>query len=355
MKAPLIPGDLLYRKVFVGRNSELSQLKYAYDSLDSDQDVLMMVVGEPGIGKTAVCSRLSDHVTLSGGKTLIGYFYEETSFSLPYIAFAEAIRSYVIEHSAEELHKLLDPWTADLARIVPLIKEKLHVEPTTTGNPQEDRYRLFQAVNTFLTNIATTQPLLLILEDLHIADKEMLEMLLYIVRNHGNRKLMIVGTYRDVEVKRDHPLSEILSGLQREATFGRIVLSGLSMDEVRNMLESITREQVALDLAEAIYRQTEGNPLFVQEVVRYLVENDLLVTNHDRMTVNHIITGEMSAPEGLKDVIAGRMSGIGKNCSQLLLTAAVIGIEFDLNILQAVPTGKRISGSYRRSSSSVDT
>ena len=110
MKTPLISSDLLYRKVFVGRDRELSQLKAAYDSLESGQNVLMMVVGEPGIGKTAMCTRLSDHVTLCGGKTLTGHCYEETSLSLPYIAFAEAIRSYIIEHNAEELHKLLDPW-----------------------------------------------------------------------------------------------------------------------------------------------------------------------------------------------------------------------------------------------------
>ena len=336
MKTPLISGDLLYRKVFVGRDRELSQLKAAYDSLESGQNVLMMVVGEPGIGKTAMCTRLSDQVTLSGGKTLTGHCYEETSLSLPYIAFAEAIRLYIIEHNAEELHKLLDPWAGDLARIVPLIKEKLNVEPKTTGNPQEDRYRLLQAVNTFLSNIATAQPLLLILEDLHVADKETLEMLVYVMRNPGKRKLMIVGTYRDIEVNEDHPLSEILSGLQRDIIFGRVTLQGLNIDEVQHMLESITREELSRDLVEAVYRQSEGNPLFVQEVIRYLAENNLLVNHQNRMTVDHVPAGGLNTPEGLKDVIAGRISGIGKNCSRLLSAAAVIGIEFDLKILQAV-------------------
>jgi len=336
MKTPLISGDLLYRKVFVGRDRELSQLKSVYDSLDTGQGILMMVAGEPGIGKTALCARLSDYVTLCGGKTLTGHCYEETSLSMPYITFAEAIRSYIIEHNTEELHRLLDPWAGDLARIVPLIKEKLNVEPKTTGNPQEDRYRLLQAVTTFLSNIAAAQPLLLILEDLHVADKETLEMLVYVMRNPGKRKLMIVGTYRDVEVNEDHTLSEILSGLQRDITFGRVTLQGLNIDEVQHMLESITREEISRDLIEAVYRQTEGNPLFVQEVIRYLAENNLLVNHQNRMTVDHVPAGEINTPEGLKDVIAGRISGIGKNCSRLLSAAAVIGIEFDLKILQAV-------------------
>src|SRR5512137_1164236 len=141
-----------------------------------------------------------------------------------------------------------------------------------------------QAVISFLTNAASVQPLLVVLEDLHDADKGTLDMLTYVSRNLSGARLLIVGTYRDVEVDRTHPLSAALAELRRVSTFGRVVLRGLNADEVRRMLESITQESVPSSLAEAIHRQTEGNPLFVQEVVRYLTEEKLLVRADGKMT-----------------------------------------------------------------------
>ena len=90
-------------------------------------------------------------------------------------------------------------------------------------------------------------------------------------------RLLLVGTYRDVEVNRNHPLSAALADLRRSSSFGRVLLRGLNADEVGRMLKSITQEIVPWGLAEAVHRQTEGNPLFVQEVVRYLTEQKLLI------------------------------------------------------------------------------
>ena len=156
-----------------------------------------------------------------------------------------------------------------MARIVSEIRERLKIKLRPQKNPEEERYRLMQAVTSFLTNAACVQPLLIVLEDLHDADKGTLEMLTHISRNLAGARLLIVGTYRDVEVDRNHPLSAALAELRRVSTFGRVLLRGLNADEVRRMLESITRESVPWGLAEAVHRQTEGNPLFVQEVVRF--------------------------------------------------------------------------------------
>ena len=323
----------LYRRVFVGREPEQRQLQSAFDGAMSGQGALMMVVGEPGIGKTALCEQISTYVTLRGGKTLVGHCYEEGSLSLPYLAFVEAMRSYVLSRETRDLRKELGTGAADVARIVSEVREKLKVEPKPSESPEEERYRLMQAVTSFLTNAAKVQPLLIILEDLHDSDKGTLEMLTHISRNLSGARLLIVGTYRDVEVDRTHPLSAALAELRRVATFDRVLLRGLNADEVRRMLESITREEVPWSLAEAVHRQTEGNPLFVQEVVRYLVEEGLISREGGQWRAT---TLEMSIPEGLRDVVGKRLSSLSQECNRILSIASVIGREFRLAVLQKV-------------------
>ncbi len=326
----------LYRRVFVGREQELKTLQSAFDGAASGQGALWMVLGEPGIGKTALCEQLSTYVALRGGKTLVGHCYEEGSLSLPYLAFVEAMRSYVLDRGAEDLKNELGSGASDLARIVSDIREKLHVEPRAAENPEEDRYRLMQGVSSFLTHAAAVKPLLIILEDLHDADRGSLEMLTYVSRNLGGARLLVVGTYRDVEVDRTHPLSAALAELRRGSSFGRVVLRGLNADEVSRMLKSIIHDDVPWGLAQAIHKQTEGNPLFVKVVVRYLTEQKLLIRAGGKMIATGPTPVEMSIPEGLRDVIGKRLSSLSEACNRLLSIAAVIGREFRLDVLQKV-------------------
>ncbi|HEY33511.1 MAG TPA: protein kinase [Dehalococcoidia bacterium] len=330
------PESPLYRKVFVGREPEQKQLQAAFDGAMSGQGALMMVVGEPGIGKTALCEQLATYVTLRGGKYLVGHCYEEGSLSLPYLAFVEAMRSYVLSRETRDLRKELGTGAADVARIVSEVREKLKVEPRTPESPEEERYRLFQAVTSFLTSAAKVQPLLVILEDLHDADKGTLEMLTHVSRHLSGARLLIVGTYRDVEVDRTHPLSAALAELRRVTTFNRVLLRGLNADEVRRMLESIVRQDVPWGLAEAVHRQTEGNPLFVQEVVRHIVEEGLISREGGQWRAARDTPLEMSIPEGLRDVIGKRLSLLSPECNQLLSVASVIGREFALETLKTV-------------------
>jgi hypothetical protein len=254
----------IYRRVFVGREAELRQLQSAFDDAMSGRGSLTMVVGEPGIGKTALCEQLSTYVTLRGGRTLAGHCYEEGSLSLPYLPFVESLRSYVLSCETADLQKELGTGAGDVARIVSEIRERLKIKLRPPKDPEEERYRLLHAVAGFLSNAAKVQPLLLVLEDLHDADKGTLDMLTHVSRHLAGTRLLFVGTYRDVEVDRSHPLSAALAELQRMSSYGRVLLRGLNADEVRRMLESIARQEVPWGLAEAVHRQTEGNPLFVQ-------------------------------------------------------------------------------------------
>lgn len=324
--------DPVYGHTFVGREAEVHQLRTAFDGAMSGEGALMMVVGEPGIGKTTLCQQLQTYVTLRGGTTLIGHCYEEGSFSLPYLGFVEAMRGYVLDRDTETLRKELGSGASEVARIVSEVRERLEVDPRPSLDAEDDRYRLLQAVSSFLRNASTVQPLLIVLEDLHDADSGTLDMLTHVARNLGGSRLLVVGTYRDVEVDRTHPLSPALADLRRVSSFGRIGLRGLTADEVQRMMTGIAGREMPWSLSEAVFRQTEGNPLFVQEVLRDLVEEGNL-SGDGAQSISDIAT---SIPEGLRDVIGKRLSRLSDECNGVLRMAAVIGREFRLDVLEKV-------------------
>jgi len=329
----------LYRRSFVGREAELRQLKTAFDNALSGSGSMMMVVGEPGIGKTALCEQIATYVTLRGGRTLVGHCYEEGSLSLPYLAFVEAIRTYVLARPPEALRDELGAGATDVARIVSEVRERVPVEVRPSGDPEEDRWRLLQSVTGFLRNAAGVQPLLIVLEDLHWADRGTLALLVHLARNLAGTRLLIVGTYRDIEVDRAHPLSAALAELRRAGEYSRALLRGLTVDEVHRMIQNIGGQESSWGFAEAVHRQTEGNPLFIQEVLRYVVEEGLVTRQGGRWRSTSDTPLEMSIPEGLRDVIGRRLSRLSPECNRLLSIAAVIGRDFALQTLQAVAVG----------------
>ena len=326
----------LYRRVFVGREAELRQLQSAFDAAASGQGSVMIVVGEPGIGKTALTEQLATYVSLRSGRVLLGHCYEEGSFSLPYLAFVEALRTYAQARDISQLRKELGTGAPNVARIVSDVRERLKIQPRPQRDPEEERYQLLQAVSDFLGSAAVAQPLLIVLEDLHSADKGTLEMLEHVARNLAGKRVLVVGTYRDVDVDRTHPLSAALAELRRLPKFARLLLRGLNVDEVRKLVSSIAGPDVPWGLAEAVYRQTEGNPLFVQEVVRYLAEEGVITRESGRWRAKSDTPVEMHIPDGLRDVIGRRLSRLSESCNEVLSVAAIIGRDFQLEVLQRV-------------------
>ncbi len=210
------------------------------------------------------------------------------------------------------------------------------MERRAAGDPEDDRWRLYQAVTGFLRNASAVQPLLIVLEDLHWADRATLDFLLHLGRNLSGARLLIIGTYRDVEVDRAHPLSATLADLRRSSNFGRVPLRGLTVDEVHRMMNQLRGQEVPWSRAEAVHRQTEGNPLFIQEVLRYLVEEGLVVREGDRWVRSDGDDPAAGIPEGLRDVIGKRLSRLSAESNRVLAVAAVIGRDFDLAPLQVV-------------------
>jgi predicted ATPase len=246
---------------------------------------------------------------------------------VPYLAFSEAIGEYANQCDRATLHTDVGVDVVEAARITPQLRAALQVEIPTEDDlaSEERRYRLLQGVSTFLRRLATSSAVVLVLEDLHDADRGTLDLLLHLTWSLSRARLLVIGTYRDTEVDRVHPLSATLAEMRHIAAFERLPLQGLDEGEVRELLHGLHVDGVTTDLARAVHRRTEGNALFVREVARTLV---------------HVTEASPSAappmdviPEGLRDVIRKHLSRLSSTANDILRVAAVIGREFRLDLL----------------------
>jgi hypothetical protein len=339
IQAKLAEDQVFQRQPFVGRERELRQLQSAFGAAAKGDGALILLVGEPGIGKTALSDQLCRFVSGSGGLPLVGHCYEEGSFRPPYQPFVEVFGTYLHGLDSEALQVELGSSSADLARILPTLRERVQVSPPTPGDPEEDRWRLLQAATDLLHRAAEHQPLLVVLEDLHDADRGTLDLLLYLARNLHGLRILVVGTYRDVEVDRAHPLSAALTELHRASNVARVQLDGLSTDEVQRLLAETSQQTVPQPFAELVQRQTEGNPLFVREMLRFVIDAGLMERRDGalRRVGDQTLAGRI--PEGLRDAVGKRLSRLSDTTNRVLSVASVIGREFQLDVLSRVFAG----------------
>jgi predicted ATPase len=199
------------RPPFVGRGTELRQLRAAFDAAAGGEGGLVLLAGEPGIGKTALCEQLAAVAATGGGQVLVGHCYEAGSFALPYQPFIEAFDAYASHSDVQALRQELGTGASDLARLVHSLRELLHVEPSAAGDPVDDRWRLFMAVLAFVRRAGAARPILLVIEDLHDADRATLDLLVYLAHNLADTPLLVVCTYRDVDVDRAHCRARLAS------------------------------------------------------------------------------------------------------------------------------------------------
>jgi len=222
---------------FVGRHRELAELTSCLDDALSGLGRLVMLVGEPGIGKTRTAQELTGLAEQRGVRPIWGWCYEQQG-APPFWPWVQSIRSYVQTTESEMLARELGTGAADIAEIIPEIRQKLpELEPPQPLEPEQARFRLFDSITTFLKNASERQPLMLVLDDLHWADKPSLLLLQFLAREMGGSRLLVVGTYRDMELSRQHPLSDTLAQLSREPVFRREVLGGLSRADTGDFVE----------------------------------------------------------------------------------------------------------------------
>jgi len=266
------------------------------------------------------------------GQVLWGRCYEGGG-APPYYPWVQAIRSYVLDRDAETVRREMGSTASVISEIVQDVKERLPdlQSPPQLDDPESARFRLFDSITTFLKTASGTQPIVLMLEDLHWSDKPSLMLLEFVARDLGNSRLMIVGNYRDMELNRRHPLSVTLGELTRERLFDRVLLRGLQKHDVRRFIEVAAGIDPPGPLVDAVFTQTEGNPLFVTETVRLLIQEGDIVSGVK--SGGGTSSWEIRIPEGVREVIGRRLDRLSERCNVTLMLAAVIGRQFRFGVL----------------------
>ncbi len=334
-----VAGEALYEAgaldswaggAFEGRQREMGELEAALEAALSGRGRLVMLVGEPGIGKTRTALELATYAGLRGAQVLWGRCYEAQG-APPYWPWVQAIRSCVRERAPEQLRAEMSSGAADIAEIVPEVRERIpDLKPPPALGPEQARFRLFDSVTAFFKRAADTQPLVLILDNLHWADKPSLLLLEFLARELEEARLLVIGTYRDVNVSRQHPLFETLGELTRERLFERVRLRGLTQQDVGRSIELVAGISPPQSLINAVHTHTDGNPFFMTEVVRLLMQEGEL----DPKQLGKRQDWTVRIPEGVREVIGRRLNYLSQQCNQTLSLASVIGRQFQLDQLQ---------------------
>jgi DNA-binding CsgD family transcriptional regulator len=313
---------------FIGREEELTFLRARLDQACAGAGGIVLLAGDPGIGKTRIAEELAIDAHLRGARVLWGHCHEGAG-APAYWPWVQIIRAYSRTRAPETLHTELGAGAADIAQIVPELRERLpELPPSPRLTTAQARFRLFDHITTFLALAAERQPLVLILDDLHWADEPSLLLLQFLARAPRSARLLVLGAYRDMEVGRAHPLARALADLIREPANQRLHLRGFGAPEVARFIEVIAGLEPAGDLIAAVTRETEGNPFFITEVVR------LLLTEGRLGQAERATPWRPTLPRSVREVIGRRLARLSAPCNTVLTIAAVIGRGFSLALLQ---------------------
>jgi len=333
--APDEPAALLTQTPFVGRAAELQRLQQKLQDMRGGRGGLVMLAGEPGIGKTRTAEEFAERARYAGVTVLWGRCYEG-DWAPPYRPFAEALAAYGAEADRESLRADLGPGAAPLARLVPALREKLPDIPEPASlQPNEERFRLFDGVSQFLIALSARAPLLLVLDDLHWADKGTIALLRHVARFAARQRLLLLGSYRDVEVETTSALADALRALPRETASEHLKLAGLDVHEVEQLLETIADRGVSDAFVSALQKETSGNPFFIREVLLQLVSENKS-THHDGRWASALPIENMKIPEGVRQVIGRRLSRLSGETKRLLSAGAGFNGLFRFDIAAAV-------------------
>jgi len=330
------PLDVVARTTLVGRGEELGFLQ---DCWQRRQGGLALVSGEAGVGKTRLVEEFAHHLRWQGVRVLQGSCYEFERL-LPYQPVAEALRSALPTLTPDALAEFPDWAIGEVARLVPEILERRSgLEITVTTPFQEEQARLFDAVARFLTELTSQGALLITLDDLHWASESALRLLHYLARHLTGHPVLIVGTFRPEETTSQHPLGDFQRRLSREQLATSLHLPCLSRGDVEAMMiEMSGAAEAVVPLAERLYRETEGNPFFLIETVKALFDMGRIRLEEGvwRDDFARISEEALPLPESVSGLIEARARRLSENAQEVLRVAAVIGREFDFDLLNAV-------------------
>lgn len=306
---------------FVGRDQALSELNAAIVQSLQGRGSLVLISGEPGIGKTRLMAEFAALVQRAGVLSLWGNCWEgsEAPVFWPWI---QILRAYRRGRDPEDLQRELGSAAQELHTILPELAgpgaSRASLESATAATSQEARFRLFDAVAGFLRRAAQVRPLLIDIDNLHAADAASLQLLRFVATDLWDARVLIVASYREGDAGSDTPLWRLLGELG--ASVQRIQLAGLAPDDVAQLIGEFGARAPEPALARALHARTQGNPFFVREVLR------LHGTGQDALE---------SVPDSVAQVIERRLSRSGARAVELLRSAAVLGAEFTVESLSA--------------------
>src|SRR5579872_369870 len=317
----------------VARDRELDRILAAISAAAGGEGRLVLLAGEPGVGKT----RLAQEATLAArdrGFTVVAGRCYEPQQTVPFFPFLDVLDS-LFEGAPPALQDAASRRWPYLGQLLP---ERVAIHPITSSQHRDDEQRLFRAVTDFARAIAETGPVAILLDDLHWSDAASLALLQHLVRHTRGDRMLLLGTYRDVEVGRQHPLERALIDLDREGLAERILIHRLGEDGTAALVAATLGESgISNAFASLIHERTDGNPYFVQQVLRVMVERGDVFREGEHWGRRAI--AEIEVPASIRAVIGQRLARLAEATQEILREASVLGQRFDFDELQRM-TGR---------------
>ena len=312
---------------FVGREHEIAQGLGLLEEALAGRGRLLLVAGEAGIGKSRMADELAARARERGMRVAWGRCWEAAG-APAYWPWVQSLRSLIRNVDADQLGAQMGAGAGDIAQLVPELRATLGDLPTSPeADPDAARFRLFDSASTFLKNAADERPLMLVLDDLQVADTPSLLLLRFVAGALGDDRILILGTYRDTELGPDHPLAAAVTELAREQAVCWVTLRGLAEADVARVIAATAGSTPPDTLVRAVHDQTEGNPLFLGEVIRLLLEEG-------RLTGPGIESGlRIGMPRSVRGVIGQRLKHLPQESLHILTLASILGREFNLDAL----------------------
>ncbi|MDQ3954166.1 MAG: AAA family ATPase, partial [Actinomycetota bacterium] len=323
------------KTAFVGREKERAELSRALDELKSGTGGLVLIGGEPGVGKTRLAEETAAEAVRRDFRTLIGRCYDVDA-PPPYLPFIEVLEGASREVDLETFRMALGNAAGEIAKVMPQLRNLYDdIPPGLDLPPEQERRYLFNSIVEFVGRAASVRPLVVLLDDLQWADDSSLSLLRTVAQHLNQIPVLLLGTYRNVELDVQRPLSRALDELLRHRLASRINLKRHDEDGVRALLSRMSGQEPPPGLVRAIYEETDGNSFFVEEVFRHLSEHNRLFDGKGAW-LGDLAIGEIEVPESVRLVIGRRLEGLKDPSRKTLSAAAIIGRTFDFELLENV-------------------
>jgi class 3 adenylate cyclase/tetratricopeptide (TPR) repeat protein len=325
---------------FFGRAEELTvALHAAKRAKTAGHPEVVLLEGEPGIGKTTLAAQVARTLHADGATVLFGHCSE--GLAVPYRPWIDAL-THLVEHAPDPLlEQHVEQHGAALGRLVPALARRVPAAAPDggSGDADGDRYVMLEAMCALLREAARDQVVVLVLDDLQWADAASLQVLRHLISAANPPPLLVIGTYRDTDLTRDHALTPVLADLRREPVVTRLAVRGLDDAELLALVEGAAGYELPEDgvlLAHALYRETGGNPFFTGELLRHLYETGAIVFDDNGQYSLSMDFDDLALPGSVRDVVMRRVDRLGDDVARLLSMAAVIGRTFDLAVLSTI-------------------